>query len=72
MWAMVYMREFPAPLSELDPDFLEIFFKFANSCTEESIRHGFLKNVKENDSKPTVERMKRLGYSDEDIAKMDL
>ena len=72
MWAMAYFREFPAPLNELDPDFLEIFFNFANSCTEESIREGFLKNVKGNDSKPTVERMKRLGYSDEDIAKMDL
>jgi hypothetical protein len=34
--------------------------------------YGFTKARQEAESKPTVEKMKRLGYSDEDIAGMDL
>ena len=72
MWAMVYFRELPVPLKEISPDFLEIFFKFANTFTEKSILNGFTKQREEIESKPTVQRMKRAGYSDEEIANMDL
>jgi hypothetical protein len=69
---MVYFRELPVPLRELNFDLLEIFFNFANTYTEESVLHGFTKTRQEEESKPTVGKMRRLGYSDEDIAEMDL
>jgi hypothetical protein len=51
---------------------LGLFFKFANTFTEKTVQHGFLKQIQEYESKETVHKMKRLGYTDEDIAKMDL
>jgi hypothetical protein len=72
MWAMAFLREFPVPLKETNPDFLEIFFKFANTYTEKSVLHGYAKEAGENESKPTAARMRRAGYSDEEIAGMDL
>jgi hypothetical protein len=62
----------PVPLRELNLDFLEIFFNFANTYTEESVLHGFTKAKQETESKPTAETMKQLDYSDEEIAGMDL
>jgi hypothetical protein len=72
MWAMVYFRELPLPLKEVDPSLLEIVFNFANTFTEESVLHGYTKQKAEAESGPSAEVMKRLGYSDEEIAGMDL
>jgi hypothetical protein len=72
MWAMVYFRELPVPLKGINTDFLEIFFNFANTYTEETILQSFIKNRQEAESRPTVQVMKRMGYSEEDIANMDL
>ena len=72
MWAMAYFRELPVPLQGLDADFLEIFFNFANTYTEESVLHGYSKQRKEAESRPTPGLMKRFGYSDKEIANMDL
>ena len=72
MWAMAYFRELPEPLKETNPDFLEIFFKFANTFTEKSILNGFTKQREKTESGPDARRMKSLGYSDEDIANMEL
>ena len=72
MWAIVYFRELNVSLKEVDPILLEIIFNFANTFTEESVLHGFTKVFKENESKPSADIMKRLGYSDEDVAGMDI
>ena len=72
MWAMVYFRELPVPLKELNIDLLEIFFNFANTYTEKAVLQSYIKSKQEAESKPTVQMMKRLGYSEEDIARMDL
>jgi len=72
MWAMAYFRELPVPLKKLDPEFLEIFFKFANIFTEKGVQAGYAKQVEEAESRPTAEMMRRLGYTEEDIAKMEL
>jgi len=72
MWAMAYFRELPVPLKEIDPNFLEIVYKFANTFTEESVLQGFTKQRHENESKPSIQIMRRMGYSEEDLAKMDL
>ena len=69
---MVYFRELPVPLKKISIDLLEIFFNFANTYTEKSVLQSYMKNKQEAESKPTVQMMKRLGYSEEDIAKMDL
>ena len=69
---MVYFRELPVQLKELNIDLLEIFFNFANTYTEKAVLQSYIKNKQEAESKPTVQMMKRLGYSEEDIAKMDL
>ncbi|MDR0475753.1 MAG: hypothetical protein LBH43_19045 [Treponema sp.] len=69
---MVYFRELPVPLKEVDPAFLEIFFDFANTYTEKSVMESIIKHRQEKESKPTAEIMKRMGYSDEEIAGMDL
>jgi hypothetical protein len=72
MWAMAYFRELPVPLKELNPEFLEIFFKFANIFTEKGIQISYAKQVGEAESRPTTDMMRRLGYSEEDLARMDL
>jgi hypothetical protein len=72
MWAVVYFRELPVPLRRIDENLLEIIFKFANTFTEESVLQGYTKRIKEAESEPTAELMKELGYSDEDIAEMDI
>jgi hypothetical protein len=72
MWAMVYFRALPVPLRELDHDLLEIFFNFANTYTEESVLKGYAKKRLEFGTAPAAEKLRGLGYSDEDIAGMDL
>jgi hypothetical protein len=72
MWAVVYFRELPEPLNEVDPSVLEVVFKFANTFTEESVLHGYTKLAKENESGPDADMMKRLGYADDEVAGMDI
>lgn len=67
---MVYFRELPAGLNEIDIDFMELFFKFANTFTEESILNGYLKDEIEKEKEIHDEELKDLGYSDEDILNM--
>ncbi len=65
---MVYFRELSLPINEIDDDFMELFYKFANTYTEESILTGFIKDEKEKEIHD--EQLKDLGYSDEDILNM--
>jgi hypothetical protein len=69
---MAYFRELPVPLKELDADILEIFFDFANTYSEKAVQQSYLKKKHELESRPTAQMMKQLGYSYEDIVKMDL
>ena len=68
---MMYFRELPEKLAN-DRDFLDIFFEFANSYTEESIRSAYLKNKQNEEHKHDAEFFRNLGYSEEDISKMEL
>jgi hypothetical protein len=72
MWAMVYFRKLPAPLNELDPAFLDIFFNFANTYTEESVLYSEVKRRKTKESTPSADMFRTLGYSEEQIASMEL
>ncbi|GHV92005.1 hypothetical protein AGMMS50268_25080 [Spirochaetia bacterium] len=72
MWAMEYFRELPAPLSELDPAFLDIFFNFANTYTEESVLYAEVNQRKAKESTPSADMFRKLGYSEERIAGMEL
>jgi hypothetical protein len=72
MWAMVHFRELPEAIGEIDENILEIIFNFANTFTEESVLQGYIKHIKETESGPSADIMKDLGYSDEDVAGMDL
>jgi len=51
---------------------MEILFNFANTFTEESVLQGYAKHIKDSTSGPSADVMKELGYSDEEIAGMDL
>jgi len=68
---MVYFRELSLPLSEVDDDFIDLFYKFANTYTEESILNGFLKDEAEKEKEINEDELKDLGYSDEDILNMN-
>jgi hypothetical protein len=68
---MVYFRELPLPLKEVSEDFLELFYKFANTYTEESILSGFIEETKAKEKEISDEELKDLGYSDEDILNMN-
>jgi hypothetical protein len=72
MWAMVYSRTFPAPINELDPAFLDIFFNFANTYTEESVLFAEIKKRKEKETTPGADMFRKLGYSEEQIAGMEI
>ncbi|GHT84350.1 hypothetical protein FACS1894137_07270 [Spirochaetia bacterium] len=69
---MVYFRELPAPLKELDPVFIDIFFNFANTYTEESVLYAEVKRRKDKDSAPNADMFRELGYTEEQIAGMEL
>lgn len=64
---MVYFRTLPVPLNEIDDDFLELFFDFANTYTEDSILTGFLQDKQEQEKEASSEVLKELGYTDEDL-----
>lgn len=64
---MVYFRTLPLPLNEIDDDFLELFFNFANTYTESSILTGFLNNKQEKEKEVSEDALKELGYTDEDF-----
>lgn len=64
---MVYFRTLPVPLNEIDEDFLELFFNFANTYTEDSILTGFLQDKQEQEKEASSEVLKELGYTDEDL-----
>ena len=64
---MVYFRTLPVPLNEIDNDFLELFFDFANTYTEDSILTGFLQDKQEQEKEASSEVLKELGYTDEDL-----
>lgn len=68
---MVYFRELPLRLDDADDDLLELFFKFANTFTEESILNGYLRDEAEKEKEIRDEELKDLGYSDEDILNME-
>lgn len=65
MWAMVYFRVLPLPLNEIDDDFLDLFFNFANTFTEDSVLQGFIKAQNEKEPVVSDDVLKELGYSDE-------
>jgi hypothetical protein len=62
----------PAPISELDPDFIDIFFDFATTFTEESVLYAEVKRRKEKETRPTADVFRRLGYSEKEIVGMDI
>lgn len=64
---MVYFRTLPVPLNEIDDDFLELFFNFANTYTEESILSGYVKQTVEKEKEVSEDDLKDLGYTDEDF-----
>ena len=64
---MVYFRTLPVPLTEIDDDFLELFFNFANTYTEESILSGYVKQTVEKEKEVSEDDLKDLGYTDEDF-----
>ena len=68
---MAYFRELPLPLSEIDGDFAEAFFRFANTYTTESILHGYMKEEAERKKKISADDLRDLGYSEEDIMNME-
>ena len=68
---MAYFRELPLPLGEIDGDFAEAFFKFANTYTEESVRAGYMKEEAERQKKVSADDLRELGYSDEEILEME-
>ena len=51
---MVYFRELPVKLNDIDDDFIELFFRFANTFTEESILNGYLKDEMEKEKDITA------------------
>jgi hypothetical protein len=60
----------PVSIAELDPAFIDIFFNFANTYTEESVLYSEVKRRKE--LTPRADMFRDLGYSEEQIAGMEL
>lgn len=72
LWAIMYFRELSCQLSDVDDWFIEYFFKFATTYTEDSILQARVKERVKKDKKMSQDQMRDLGYTEEDIAKMDL
>jgi hypothetical protein len=56
----------------MDPAFIDVFFNFANTFTEESVLYSEVKRRKRNESAPNIDVFRDLGYTDEQIANMDI
>ena len=65
LWTTAYFRVLPLPLSELDSDYLDFFFRFANTYTEESVLNGYIKQHSQKEADRAA--LKELGYSDKDM-----
>jgi len=65
---MAYFRECPAELLK-NEDFIDIFFNFANTYTEDSIRLGIIQKQEkaEKEKSKNKDYFRGLGYSEEDI-----
>ena len=69
---MVYFRELPAPIQDLDPVFIDVFYDFANAFSEEAIRYAEMKHRKKRETEPASDIFRNLGYGEKDIAEMDI
>jgi hypothetical protein len=56
----------PLPINELDEDFLDIFFRFANTYTEDSILHGYIDEESKKLKAVDDDVLAELGYNDRD------
>lgn len=63
---MVYFRELPLPIKEVDSDFLDLFFRFANTYTEDSILHGYIDEENKKLKAVDDDVLAELGYDDKD------
>jgi len=63
----VYFRELPVKLKEIDDDYLDFFFKFANTYTETSVLTGFIKDEEKREKEISEDALKDLGYDDKDF-----
>lgn len=59
---MVYFRELPLPLGEIDDDFLGFFFRFANTYTEDSILRGYIDEESKKQKPVSDDVLAELGY----------
>ena len=62
----------PVPVSELDPAFIDVFYEFANTYSEESVRFAEMKRRKEKESAVNADLFRDLGYTEKEIAEMDV
>lgn len=67
LWAMVYFRQLPQPLTEIDDCFMGIFFNFATTFTEDSVLQAKIEERKKEKNATSAETLRNIGYSDEDI-----
>jgi hypothetical protein len=72
LWMMVYFRELPVPLQDIDPAFIDIFFNFATTYTEESVLYSEIKRREKPKTSMTADEFREMGYSEKMIAEMDL
>lgn len=63
----MYFRELPVKLKEIDDDYLDFFFKFANTYTETSVLTGFIKDEEKREKEISEDALKDLGYDDKDF-----
>lgn len=61
------LKECQVPQELRDDDWLRIQFEFHVNFTEESIRLGYQKAVKEADNKVDNDLLRKLGYSEKSI-----
>lgn len=63
----MYFRELPVKLKEVDDDYLDFFFRFANTYTETSVLTGFIKDEEKREKEISEDALKDLGYDDKDF-----
>lgn len=64
---MVYFRQLPLPLKEVDDWFISLFFNFATTFTEDSVLQAKCKEREKEKNTTSVETLRSIGYTDEDI-----
>lgn len=70
--SQAYLTACPIPMDKMDEDWAYIVSEFALNYSVDSMRYAYLKAKEENKTKVDADKLRELGYTEEQIAKTNI